>query len=333
MHPLVQALFGPWEYRPEVLITLVPLTVIYMIGWVRLRRMGARKLANKWRLASYLTGMGSLALALMSPIDYLGGQLFFMHMIQHKIAVMIAAPLILLGAPFPIGLWGVPRSVRKSMTHIFSEASPIRGLLETITQPFIIWIVFIVVYIGWHDPNLYNLALTYGWVHDLQHITFFVTAMLLWWSVLGAAPKLHAGQSPWVAIAMLLTIIPFNAIAGFVIANSETVIYTYYENVPRIWGISLLDDQATAGVIMWVPGSEMFFQAAGALLALMFIKDRKRNELPVRTVDEIPDEAQIAPGLEHRALQNKWRENDLDAKAQRREEQQRQELQNFVEAG
>jgi putative membrane protein len=305
MHPLVRALFGPWEFRPEVLVVMVPLTIIYLVGWVRLRRQGKRKIANRWRLASYVTGMGTLAISLMSPIDILGGQLFFMHMIQHKIAVMI-------GAPFPIGLWGLPRGLRKSMTHVFSDASSIRPLLETITQPFVIWGTFVVVYIGWHDPNLYNLALRIGWVHDIQHITFFTTALAFWWLTLGGAPKLHAGMSPWIPIVMLLGVIPFNAITGFVIANSESIVYSYYESVPRIWGVSLLDDQATGGVIMWVPGSEMFFQAAGALLALMFIRDRKKNQQAVPLADEIDDAALIAPGLEHRAeenaIRNKWRE-------------------------
>lgn len=308
MHPLVRALFGPWEFRPEVLVVLIPLTAIYLVGWVRLRRQGATKLANKWRLASYLVGMGSLAVSLMSPVDILGGQLFFMHMIQHKVTIMISAPLILLAAPFPIGLWGLPLSVRKSMTHLFSDTSSVRPLLESVTQPFIVWALFVVVYIGWHDPNLYNLALRVGWVHDIQHITFFTTALLFWWLVLGAAPKLHAGMSPWIPIIMLIGAIPFNAITGFVIANSESIVYSYYESVPRIWGISLLDDQATGGVIMWVPGSEMLFQAAGALLALMFIRDRRKNRQAVPMADEIPDEALIAPGLEHRAMQNKWRE-------------------------
>lgn len=308
MHPLVRALFGPWEFRPEVLVILIPLATIYLVGWIRLRRQGATKLANRWRLASYVTGMGTLAISLMSPIDILGGQLFFMHMIQHKVAIMISAPLILLGTPFPIGLWGLPYTLRQSMIHLFSDASSVRPMLETVTQPFIVWTVFVVVYIGWHDPNLYNLALRVGWVHDLQHITFFGTALLFWWLVLGAAPKLHAGMSPWIPIIMLMGVIPFNAITGFVIANSEDIVYTYYESVPRIWGISLLDDQATGGVIMWVPGSEMLFQAAGALLALMFIRDKRQSRQEVRTVDEIADDDLIAPGLEHRALQNKWRE-------------------------
>ncbi len=313
-HPLWRALVGPWEWRPEVLVVLVPLAIIYVVGWVRLRRLGATKVASKWRFAAYAAGMLTLATSLMSPIDILGGQLFFMHMIQHKLSIMVAAPLIWLGNPFPIGAWGLPRQGRHALTRVFADSSPIRPALAAVTQPFVAWLLFIVVYIGWHDPGAYNLALTHRRVHDLQHITFFLTAMLFWWHVVGAAPRLHKRISPWIAIFMLLAAIPFNAITGFAIANNDSVIYTYYASVPRIWGFSLMDDQMIGGVIMWIPGSEMLFQAAGVVLAVMFWRDRQRRlkaaepTTPVSGALTISDEALIAPGLEQRLRHDQWRD-------------------------
>ena len=110
MHPLLQALFSPWEWRFEILIILIPLVVLYITGWWRLRkRRGTNaRLASIPRLVSYISGMIILTTALMSPIDALGGQLFFMHMLQHLLTVMVAAPLILLANPFPFMLWGMP---------------------------------------------------------------------------------------------------------------------------------------------------------------------------------------------------------------------------------
>lgn len=110
MHPLVRALVAPWELRWEVLIPMLILGAIYAIGWTRLRRQSRyQKVASKWRLTMYYLGVGSLALALLSPIDWLGSQLLTFHMIQHKLLIMLAAPLIWLGNPYPVGLWGVPR--------------------------------------------------------------------------------------------------------------------------------------------------------------------------------------------------------------------------------
>jgi cytochrome c oxidase assembly factor CtaG len=307
----VSALFGHWEFRPVVVLVLIPLVIIYLTGWFRIRsiRGGQTHLATGWRLAAYLTGMGVLAAALMSPIDYLGGDLFFMHMIQHKLTIMVAAPLIWLGNPFPIGVWGLPRTARLAAVDVFSQSSPVRTMVASVTQPILAFFIFLFVYLGWHDPGAYNSALTHSWVHDLQHITFFLAAMLFWWHVIGAAPRIHATLSPWVAVAMLIGIIPFNAITGFAIANADSVIYTYYESIPRIWGYSALEDQAIGGVIMWIPGSEMFFQAAIAVIAVMFMRERKKNRTPVPSAAEtIADADLIAPGLESRVTQAYWRD-------------------------
>ena len=85
MHPLIQALFSQWEWRFAILLPLGLLAAIYTAGWfnVRRRRHGQSRLANYWRLTSYWIGMIVLLTSLMSPIDILGGQLFFMHMTQH----------------------------------------------------------------------------------------------------------------------------------------------------------------------------------------------------------------------------------------------------------
>jgi cytochrome c oxidase assembly factor CtaG len=304
MPPILKALFSSWEWRLDILIVLGVLTTVYVIGWLRMRKQGA-KLARGWRLVAYLSGMLLLITATMSPIDMLGGQLLFMHMIQHKIVVMGAAPLLWLGNPFPIGLWGLPISVRRGTTLFFARGSLLRQGLAVITQPGVAWLTFIIVYIGWHDANLYNLALRKDWVHDLQHITFFVAAMLFWQHVVGAAPRLHKRLPVWAVVAYLLLAVPPNAIAGAAIAGIPEVIYTYYESVPRIWGFSAIEDQMTAGAIMWIQGSEMLIQSAIIVIAVHWMRAGKAIQPTSGAV--LSDEALIAPGLEQRVIQNHWR--------------------------
>lgn len=305
MHPLLQALFSPWEWRFEILIILVPLTALYTVGWRRLRGKRGRqsKLATFARLAAYWLGMAVLVTALMSPIDALGGQLFFMHMIQHLLTMMVAAPLLLLANPFPFMLWGLPPGARRAVAGQFAPRARFRRALTAVTQPFIIWFLFIFVYLGWHDPDFYNLALTHDWVHDLQHISFFTVAMLFWWIVIGAGPRLHANFPIWGRMAFVVTAIPPNAIAGAVIAFSPTVIYTYYESIPRIFGLTALQDQMYGGIIMWVPGSMMLLLAMIILLAGQMTGQEPPQ--PVENWDS--DEAMVAPGLEYRVTQNRWR--------------------------
>lgn len=304
MHPLLRALLSAWDWRLDITLVLVIFATLYTIGWWRLRQRNRIKLANRKRLAAYWGGLITLAIALLSPIDPLGGQLFFMHMTQHMITIMVSAPLLWLGAPFPFMLWGLPPAARRWVSQLFTRHSPVRSALEGVTQPALVWFVFVAFYGGWHDPMLYDLALRYNWVHDIQHLTFFGTAMLFWWTVIGAAPSLHR-TAVWARIVMLVGVIPVNMAVGIVIATAHEVLYPYYATVPRIWGFTALADQSIAGVIMWTSGSEMFVLAIILLMAGAMRGIDKKPPTPVSDWDR--DEVMIAPGLEHRVLQNKWR--------------------------
>ncbi len=305
MHPLVQALLSTWDWRIDVTVLLSILGTLYVTGWIRLRRRSNyRQLATRRRLAAYLSGLATLALALMSPIDRLGGQLFFIHMIQHKLEIMVAAPLICLANPFPFMLWGMPAPLRRWFAGLFRLQSPIRRGLAKATGPGLSWFIFIVFYIGWHDPALYNWALVNSTVHDIQHLTFFASAMLFWWHITNAAPHIHGHAEVWGRLAMLIGVIPPQVITGVVIATASEVVYTYYASIPRFWGVSVLADQAIGGMIMWTLSSEMIIWGVVFLLNSLFKKE-PAGPPPISEWDH--EEAMIAPGLEARALQNRWR--------------------------
>jgi cytochrome c oxidase assembly factor CtaG len=282
MHPLISGLLSPWEFRPEVLFPVVLMGTLYVVGWLRIRRRlqakgRSHKLASGWRLAAYLSGLGFLLLALLSPIDVLGNQLLIMHMIQHKILVMAAAPLLWLGDPFPIMLWALPARLRHAVGGLFERDTWFRRGLTAITHPAICWLVFVFTYIGWHDPSLYDLALRVPWVHNLEHITFFLTAMLFWYPVVNSAPHLHKALPYWVRIVYLIAFVPPNAITGGAIAMATDIIYPHYATVPHIWGFTALEDQAWGGAIMWIWSSEMMIQAAVIMLGVSFYQEKKRK--------------------------------------------------------
>jgi cytochrome c oxidase assembly factor CtaG len=307
MHPLTRALLSAWEVRPVISIVLLTMGTLYCLGWLRLRRQSSyHKLANGLRLTSYLSGLGIMALSLMSPIDRLGSQLFFMHMVQHMLFMMLAAPLLWLAEPFPIALWGLPSGPRQSIGTLFTRDSTFRRSLARATSPGVCWLAFITIYLGWHDGQAYNAALYHDWVHDIQHITFFIAALLWWWPIIGAAPHIHGHFPGWAKLPYIIGTIPPNMAVGVSIAFSSEVRYTYYESVPRFWGFTVMQDQQLSGAIMWIVGSMMFIMTALVVLAFLFQKEKDRPG-PV-SPDWDADEAMIAPGLEDRVSQNRWRE-------------------------
>ena len=140
MHPLFPALLSSWEWRVEVLVVLVPLGLLYTIGWQRLRKRSTHvRFATKRRLVAYWSGWALLVTALMSPLDRLGGQLFFMHMIQHLLLIMVAPPLLLLANPLPFLLWGLPAAQRRyagrGLSQLLHRESRFRNGLRSITAP------------------------------------------------------------------------------------------------------------------------------------------------------------------------------------------------------
>jgi len=209
-------------------------------------------------------------LSLVSPIDSLGEQLFAFHMVQHLLLIMVAAPLLLLANPFPFILWGLPVALRSAIAGLFRRRSTFRQMLRNTTTPGITWLIFTTVYIGWHDPNAYNAALRYSWVHNFEHLSFFVAGLLFWWHIVGAGPRIHKRFPIGMRIGYLLFSIPPNMLAGISIAFARNPIYTYYTTVPRVFGLTVMQDQMIGGMIMWVPGSMMYIIAVLILAARVF---------------------------------------------------------------
>ncbi|MBX2999311.1 MAG: cytochrome c oxidase assembly protein [Caldilineaceae bacterium] len=277
MDPLTKALLLSWDLRVEAIALLLTLGTLHVIGWRNLRQRGRTRFANYWRLASYLVGLLLLAIALMSPIDVLGSQLFLMHMVQHLLMMMFAAPLLMLANPFPTFLWALPRDLRIRIGGWFQPGHRVYQTLAQILNPGLAWMLFITVYLGWHDPNLYNLALRNGFVHDVQHITFFGVAMLFWWRITGAGPQIGKRQPNLVRAAYAISLVPPNMLAGLAITFASSPIYSHYTTVPRLYGLSVMDDQVWSGLIMWIPGSMMYILAAIFLIGIQMNQTKKRT--------------------------------------------------------
>lgn len=304
MDPIARAALSSWDWRPEVIVTILILGLLFLIGWRRLRAISGppkswRSLGARWRPISYITGLLVIGFALMSPLDVLVQQLFFMHMIQHLLLIMIAPVFLLLPNPMPFILWGLPPRARlaagSALNSVINKESPVGRVLRKVTAPVTVWFIMIAFIVGWHDPNMYNAALRSEFVHDLEHITMFVAGMLFWWTVTGAGPRLHKNMSRPAKVAFVLAAIPPNMALGAALAFAQEPIYSFYNDMPRLWGMSVLDDQRLSGVIMWVPGSMMYLIAALVLIFLILSGEGKK---PVpQEKPWLSDEALAAPGM------------------------------------
>jgi putative membrane protein len=272
-----QDLLTLWMPWPQIILILVTLGIIYGLGWRRLRKRGSTRLANGWRLAAFMTGLVALGLAMLSAIEVLHDTLFTLHMVQHLLIMMVGAPLIMLADPFPFLMWGLPKNARETAALLLVPRSSLRRVLERLGKPWLVWGLYVGTQWLWHMPGFYDAALRSEVLHVLEHVAFFLTALLFWWHATGAAPRIYGRLGYGFRIVYCLAAMAQNEILGIIISFTQQPLYTYYTTVPRLWGISVMEDQTLGGAIMWVPGGMMYAVAAIALLASLLEREERKT--------------------------------------------------------
>lgn len=242
-----------------VVAGVVASAMLYVAGWRELsRRMPQR--FTPGRLAAFLAGLAMIATAVASPLDAAAEMRLSAHMIQHMLLMMVAPPLLWLGAPVAPMLQGLPRWLRPRVTKVTMSRS-VRAATRLISHPACGWIAFTLVFWAWHTPRLYELALaSHAW-HHVEHACFFATAILFWRPVIEGFPARSRWRS-WTLIPYLVLADVQNTVLAGILTFSDRVIYPGYAALAGGGLAAALDDQALAGVIMWVPGSLVFLGAA-----------------------------------------------------------------------
>jgi cytochrome c oxidase assembly factor CtaG len=268
-----------WTLDPWIIIPLLLASSIYLRGWRELHRRLPGRFAL-WRLIAFQAGLFTLFLTLASPLHEFSELLLQFHMIQHLLLMMVVPPLLLFGAPILPLLRGLPRPVLLDAIGPLFASSWLQRLACFLTHPIVCLFAFTLSNVAWHLPVLYELALRSDFWHNAQHICFLGTGLLFWWPVVQPWPS-RLRWPRWTMIPYLLIAdIQNTALSAFLIF-SERVLYPTYAAVPRLWGISVLDDQAAAGAIMWVPGS-LIFLIPVAILVIRWLDSRQGPSMTKR---------------------------------------------------
>jgi putative membrane protein len=244
-----EALWSYWNVDPWVLIPLVMALWLYGRGVSRLwGRAGRSRGVSHASALSFAAGGAALVVALVSPLDALGGTLLSAHMAQHGLLIGVAPPLLLLGRPGVAFAWALAsaRTLRPLASwvwralwgrgHVLSGplgAAALHGLM--------LWL--------WHVPALFDAAVDHRWLHALEHACFFGSALLFWRAVLDARTSRRAGPA---LVAAFVTFM-HSGLLGGLITLAPHPLYSVYVGRSAVWGLAALDDQQLAGLLMWVP--------------------------------------------------------------------------------
>lgn len=259
---------GSWRMDAWLVLLLAASIVLYLVGLVSLwRRAGRGRGISRARAAAFVAGWGVTLAALLPPIDPLGKQLFSAHMIQHELLMALAAPLLVLGRPFVCWSHAWPAAAR-AIAAAFRRPLPAAGW-RTLTDPMVAWWLHAAALWLWHLPIAFEAALTSDGWHELQHASFFITALLFWWPLLGRDSR----QSQGAALVYLFTTMLHTGMLGALFALSSQVWYPTYAHRAAELGIDALADQQLGGLLMWVPAGVAYI-AAAMVIAMRLLAPR-----------------------------------------------------------
>jgi len=274
------SLITEWDIPVGVTCALAAVGVIYVRGWLALRRTRPATLPV-WRLVAFLSGLLAVFVAVSSPLDTFSETLLFMHMAQHFMLMSVAPPLIVLGCPFVPMLRGLPRILLRRVGGPLFRSRRVHQTQTFLSRLPIAWLAMNLTYVGWHIPRAYEFALSSeGW-HNFEHLCFFLTSVLFWWPIVLPWPTRRTFDQ-WMIIPYLLTSDLVNTGLSAFLCFSGRLLYPSYALEERPFGIDALKDQIGAGAFMWVFGSLVF-----VVPAIFLIVDILMGSRPVGTKAEM----------------------------------------------
>ena len=252
-------------WKPDIFAaaTLALSLAFYVAGLLRMPGKPPRL-----EIASFGIGWSTLALALLSPIATMSEWLFSVHMTQHELLMLVAAPLLAIGRPLVPMLWALPQRWRSRVATSFSGDA-----LRLASSPFAVFAIHLLALWIWHLPALYAAAVLDDRIHLVQHVFFTGTAALFWWGLIRG----RYGRSGYgVAFLYIFATALHSGGLGALLTFSNRPWYQLY--VQRANGGDALGDQQLGGIIMWVPAGIVMMLFGLAMFAAWLGEAERRRQ-------------------------------------------------------
>jgi putative copper resistance protein D len=274
-----------------VSVLLVVAGALYGVG---VRRVGRANPEQPWspkRTVSFVGGLVVTFLAVESVIGVYDDVLFYDHMIQHLMLIMIAAPLLAMGAPVEL----VERATTGRTKRVVE-----RGLgskvAEVVAHPIVDFGLYAVLIPVAHLTSLYNVALTHQAADDGEHLMFLIIGYLFWRHVVAIEPSRHP-LTPPVRLIYLALAVPVDTFTGLTLASTTFEMFPAYLHMHRTWGPSPVLDLHMGGAIMWVGGDSLMLLAMiPCAIQWLRYEEQKAAEID-RQLDLVAARARTDPEL------------------------------------
>jgi cytochrome c oxidase assembly factor CtaG len=269
--PSLSTLVLGWHLDPLVAAPLFAAAMAWIWLVRRVVRLHPERPVPRRRSAAFFAGLAAIAVALLSGIERYDTTLFSVHMGQHLLLMVVAAPLIALAAPITQLLRAASPAARRRWILPALHSGPVAVL----AHPVVAWLAFTLVLWLSHFSPAFDLALENPPIHVAEHACFLVAALLFWWPVVGIDPAPHRMGYAVRGLYLLLQM-PMNSFLAMAILFAAAPLYPHYATLGSPYGITALADQQLAGGIMWVVGDLVFIAALlGVVAAWMRHEERE----------------------------------------------------------
>ena len=240
-----------WQFAPIVTAFTALVAAAYLWGVLRVRRAHPRRPWPLLRTIPFLLGLLVINLATQSGIGTYDDTLFWDHMIQHLMLIMIAPPLLVVGQPVTL-LLHASRNPLHTQVKRLVRSRPVQWL----TWPPFTVVAYIATIVGTHLTNFMNLVTEYDAVHEAEHVLYLVVGYLYFLPLIGKEPIKWKVSYP-LRMFLLFIAMPVDAFTGVVLGTYQTDPFAAME--PRTWGPSAVNDLHDGGAVMWIGGAAIMF--------------------------------------------------------------------------
>jgi putative membrane protein len=254
---------------------LIFAALVYLIGWLRIRRLNLESVAG-WRVASFVLGLLSIWVATASPLAVLDHDMLTAHMVQHLLLMTLAPPLILLGIPVKPLVHGPLQQFLQAIVRPVRSA-PIQQMSAALAQPAICWFAAASTLVVWHIPSMFMLGLRSQAWHGIEQASFLATGLLFWWPVIQPRPSVSKWPESSMLLYLFLATLPCDILSGFLVF-CDGVVYPVFLSSPQSFGLSALEDQQCAGALMWTCVTVVYLIAAAVFAARLLSPHRSEEQ-------------------------------------------------------
>lgn len=268
---------------PVIAVVAAGAVYIWALRAASTRSSGSSR-ARGGRSVAFAVALLTILVALFGPIETFSDELFWVHMAQHVLLLTVAAPLLVLAAPWALTLRLLPPGThrRASVWWRGQRWRPLGRLAAFLATPAAVWILFDANLLVWHIPAAFDATLRNEYAHDLEHLLFLGLGVLFWAHVMNAR-LLRVRRSNLERVVYVSAGATVGWMLSIALALAPSALYDHYAQLPtRPGGLSALADQRIAASVMLVPGSIAFLIAAFVYLNRWLAEDEPRGAPTLR---------------------------------------------------